>query len=449
MSNFAYDIQLGFLTFPFVALALSLPYMVYQYRRFGAISAWKTVVVFSFVLYCLCACYLIALPLPKDHHTIVAIAQTPQLDPMHLFDQLAAVFAATDFSLADRSTWAPTFKNKVVYEAVFNVMLTMPLGAYLGYLFRCRWWQVLLIGFCTTLTFEVSQLTGLFGIYEHPYRLFDVDDMLLNTLGAMLGFWLALPLIRALPPMDRIDDSLRARGLQRVTATRRIVAFFLDCLATVTLFSLAWLFASPTNLQIARSLALDPSVAEARGAAWRFLQGISTDPVSALLVLAAAALVVFVATPIITQGRTPGQALCGLKIVTVEGARPPWHAYFTRYALLGLVLSCPLWLAMLTPDEVEGVGGSTFVAAAALAYGAWTASLIVRALVSMAGHPAPMLNEIASGTRLVPSKASGSPPPTEGPRPSPASRDERPPETAPLHNAGDGRDMRTRPLPRS
>ena len=53
MRNFIYDIQLGFLAFPLVALLLALPYALYQYRRFGAISVWKTFVVFTFILYCL------------------------------------------------------------------------------------------------------------------------------------------------------------------------------------------------------------------------------------------------------------------------------------------------------------------------------------------------------------------------------------------------------------
>ena len=180
MRNFAYDIQLGFLAFPLVALLLALPYALYQYRRFGAISVWKTFVVFTFILYCLCAVSLIVFPLPKDPSQIVEIAQTPQLQPFHFVEQIRET---TDFSWADRSTWGPTLKARAAYEAYFNVLLTVPLGAYLCYLFRCRWWMALLIGMATTLLFETSQLTGLFGIYEHPYRLFDVDDLILNTTG--------------------------------------------------------------------------------------------------------------------------------------------------------------------------------------------------------------------------------------------------------------------------
>jgi putative membrane protein len=33
-----------------------------------------------------------------------------------------------------------------------------------------------------------------FGFFECPYRLFDVDDLMLNTSGAVLGFLVTLPL---------------------------------------------------------------------------------------------------------------------------------------------------------------------------------------------------------------------------------------------------------------
>lgn len=165
MSNFIYDIQLGFLAFPLVALLLAVPYALYQYRRFGAISIWKTFVVFTFILYCLCAVSLIVFPLPADHSAVVESARTPQLHPFHVIEQIRET---TDFSLNDRSTWGPALRSPVVYEAILNVMLTVPLGAYLCYLFRCRWWMALLIGMATTLLFETSQLTGLFGLYAHP-----------------------------------------------------------------------------------------------------------------------------------------------------------------------------------------------------------------------------------------------------------------------------------------
>jgi len=39
-----------------------------------------------------------------------------------------------------------------------------------------------------TLFIELAQLTGLFGIYPCPYRHFEVDDLILNVTGVLLGF---------------------------------------------------------------------------------------------------------------------------------------------------------------------------------------------------------------------------------------------------------------------
>ena len=46
---------------------------------------------------------------------------------------------------------------------------------------------MILVGFLISLIFEFTQLTGLFGIYPNPYRIFDVDDLIQNTFGFFLG----------------------------------------------------------------------------------------------------------------------------------------------------------------------------------------------------------------------------------------------------------------------
>ncbi len=405
MHAFISDIQLGFLTFPLVALVITFPYMAYQFHRFGAISVWKTLVVYSFVFYCLCACYLIALPLPADRTAFVPNRE-PQYNPWHLIDQIQSVLSATSFSFADRSTWASTLKSPIIYEAIFNVLLTLPLGVYLRYLFNCKWWQALCIGLATTCLFEFSQLTGLFGLYAYPYRLFDVDDIILNTTGCMIGFWLAIPLTYALPSMDSINDAARTRGLARVSVTRRLFACLIDVLLSFILFLLIWFIARPTDLQIAQALALDPSKAHAKGLLSHFLLELQADPVSALLVLFLCIVIVFMLVPIITRGKTPGQALVGITIINAHtGKQPPWYAYLIRYGTLALFVSAPLWLGTLVPPEIDGIQGSTLIELLVMIYGIWIITLIVRAFASMMGKPVAMLNELLSNTRLVPTKS--------------------------------------------
>lgn len=399
MSNFVYDIQLGFLAFPLVALLLALPYALYQYRRFGAVSIWKTFVVFTFILYCLCAVSLVVFPLPKDPSAVVEIAQTPQLQPFHVIEQIRET---TDFSFADRSTWGPTLRAQAVYEAIFNVMLTMPLGAYLCYLFRCRWWMALLIGFATTLMFETSQLTGLFGIYDHPYRLFDVDDLILNTTGTMLGFWLMIPISWALPSMNEVNEQAREKGAARVTFPRRLLATIVDLAILIALFALAWIMLSPTDAQIAKALAIDPSRAGAKTLAFRFVGGLLADPMSAILIALGIGAVLFAVIPQISHGRTIGKAIVGVRIVATNGSNAPAWSYWVRYLASAFFLLVPLALVLLAPEETEGASSSIILQVVGLIVIVWLLTIVARVIGSFSGRPYVSLSEIVSGTRLAP-----------------------------------------------
>ena len=404
MSNFIYDIQLGFLAFPLFALLLAVPYALYQYRRFGAISIWKTFVVFTFILYCLCAVSLIVFPLPADHSAVVESARTPQLHPFHVIEQIRET---TDFSLGDRSTWGSALRSSVVYEAIFNVMLTVPLGAYLCYLFRCRWWMALLIGMATTLLFETSQLTGLFGLYAHPYRLFDVDDLILNTTGTMLGFWLMIPLAWALPSMDEVNEQARERGSSRVSLTRRALAAVVDLTVLAVLFVLAWIVLSPTDAQIAKALAVDPSRAGAKTLAFRFIGGLFADPMSALLLALGIGAVLFAVIPMASKGRTIGKALVGIRIVKADGGDAPAWGYWVRYLASALFLLIPVALVLLAPEEIEGVSNNTLFQIVGLVVVIWALTIVARAIGSFSGYPYVSLSEIVSGTRLAPVKLQG------------------------------------------
>lgn len=403
MSNFIYDIQLGFLAFPLVALLLAMPYALYQYRRFGAISTWKTFVVFTFILYCLCAVSLIVFPLPADHTKIVEIAQTPQLQPFHFVEQIQET---TDFSWSDRSTWGPTLKARAAYEAYFNVLLTVPLGAYLCYLFRCRWWMALLIGIATTLLFETSQLTGLFGIYEHPYRLFDVDDLILNATGTMLGFWLMIPLAWALPSMDEVNEQSRERGSSRVSLTRRLIASIVDLTILLAVFAIAWIMLSPTDAQIAKALAVDPSRAGAKTLAFRFIGGLLADPMSALLIVLGIGAALFAMIPMASKGRTIGKALVGVRIVKADGGDASAWSYWVRYFASAFFLLVPLALVLLAPEEIEGASSSIILQIVGLIVIVWLLTIVARVIGSFSGRPYVSLSEIVSGTRLAPTNQS-------------------------------------------
>ena len=71
------------------------------------------------------------------------------------------------------------------FENLFgNVAIFIPFGALLPWVDSrfAAWWKVLVNAFLFVAGIEVFQLFSSFGA-------FDVDDLLLNCFGAMLGYW--------------------------------------------------------------------------------------------------------------------------------------------------------------------------------------------------------------------------------------------------------------------
>ena len=72
--------------------------------------------------------------------------------------------------------------------------------------------------FLLSLFFELTQLTGLYFIYPRPYRLFDVDDLMINMLGGILGYFIMNKLKVLLPTREEINDSVKVSVLRRITS---------------------------------------------------------------------------------------------------------------------------------------------------------------------------------------------------------------------------------------
>lgn len=77
-------------------------------------------------------------------------------------------------------TWTFT-EFKMTY---LNILMTMPFGFGLPLITRFRWQQVFIVGFLFSLVIEALQLlTILF-----TYRAVDVNDVIFNTLGVVIGY---------------------------------------------------------------------------------------------------------------------------------------------------------------------------------------------------------------------------------------------------------------------
>ncbi|MER7010326.1 VanZ family protein [Saccharopolyspora sp. NPDC000359] len=81
---------------------------------------------------------------------------------------------------------------------VLNVALFVPLAMFVRHMFGRGAAVTAGIGLAVSLLIEVTQLTGVWFLYPCAYRLFDVDDLMANGLGALAGA-LAGPVLRAVP----------------------------------------------------------------------------------------------------------------------------------------------------------------------------------------------------------------------------------------------------------
>lgn len=93
---------------------------------------------------------------------------------------------------------------RAVAQVLFNIVMTMPFGGYLKYYWKMDMKKITILSFALTLFIEVGQLTGLFFIYSGSYRLCDVDDLICNTLGGVLGAWMATKCV-FLPKLEKFD----------------------------------------------------------------------------------------------------------------------------------------------------------------------------------------------------------------------------------------------------
>ena len=225
IESYLFPIRYALLTFPVVAFFFTLPFLIIQYRVYGYVNGYRGFILYSFLLYLLTAYYLVILPLPDTIHTCTASGDTyTQWVPFRFVEDF---LKETKVQFGDPATYWGIIKERAFLQVVFNILLLVPFGFVLRYYFRIRWLWTLAAAFGLSFFFEWTQWTALYGIYDCPYRLFDVDDLMLNTAGGALGGAIAVLLSRILPSMDQLDDHVDLITM-RVSFVRRFIAFQMD-----------------------------------------------------------------------------------------------------------------------------------------------------------------------------------------------------------------------------
>ncbi|MEK4115410.1 VanZ family protein [Paenibacillus sp. FSL W8-0919] len=230
LEAYLFPISYAFLTFPIAALLCAVPFLIVQYRKYGYFNKFRGFLLYLFLLYLLNAVYLVLLPLPASRHNApMDVSSVIQWIPLNFIHDIVK---ETQVVLSEPGTYIHLIKERAFLQVVFNILLVVPFGMFLRYYARVNWRACLVASFGLSLFFEVTQVTGIYGFYDHPYRLFDVDDLLTNTLGGMVGFVLADWMKNHLPRMDRLDEKVDL-SKKRVSYTRRAIAFGIDAMITL------------------------------------------------------------------------------------------------------------------------------------------------------------------------------------------------------------------------
>ena len=299
MNTYLFSIESAIITFPLIAFLLSLPYMIYQYHKYGSIPWLRTLVVYSFLLYIINMYCLAILPLPNPEEVAKLTTPRYQLLPFYFIIDLVRHANTT---LQGTTLAFAIVKDPEFYTTILNVLMFVPFGIYMRYYFKLSLKKTILFSFLFSLFIETTQLSGLYFIYPRPYRLFDVDDLIINTLGGLIGYTIAPIITFLLPSRDTIDNtSIQHAG--KVTTFRRLSAIIIDYIILQILLIL---------LQL--------------------LFHISTNNIYHFIYF-----IYFFLSTLLTNGHTIGKRAVKIKIV---GIRPPINkkAYIFRYALLYLII---------------------------------------------------------------------------------------------------------------
>ncbi len=288
--------------FPILAFLITLPYVIYNYNKYGSVLFVRSLLIYGFILYLLSAYFLIIMPLPSISE-VAKMTTKVQLVPFDVFNK---IYHTVHFNYKDISTYVNIFKNAYVYQSIYNFLLTLPFGVFLRYYFKCNFKKTVLFTFLLSLFFEITQLTGLYFIYPNAYRLFDVDDIFINTLGGMFGY-LVTPLFTILLPNTKELDMKSYKKGSKVSSTKRIVTLLIDLFFTIVFVIIELLIDNFYKINLSKEIYFMISI-----------------------------FIFFIFIPLLNNGPTIGYKITNMAIVTSSGDIPKRYQILIRNLILSI-----------------------------------------------------------------------------------------------------------------
>lgn len=308
-----------------IAIVCFVPYLVYQYRRYGQFSASRSLWSGALLIYGTALVSYTLFPLPSAAFCAVPHDDLLVLDPTKYFRDMWQMHS-------QGSSWTSVLTGWTCLQMVLNVLLFLPLGVILRHLWKVRVLGATLLGLGVSLLIEVTQYTGNWFTAPCPYRVADVSDVLTNTLGALIGALIALLVPRLAADAGTLQAARRfARPLTR---GRRLAGM---------LFDVAWAGLIVATVRVALAVVYfaaigDTGADRTRATAYGHVSNVVAQAVCLLL------LVVFALRG---SGASLGQRLVYLEPVP---SRPRARLWLVARALVvqGVALAVVFWAAPLT-----------------------------------------------------------------------------------------------------
>ena len=317
LSSFSGSFRAAVIMWPFLSFLFTMPILTFLYHRDGRLRFSAAAAAYCSVLYLAgLACFTLY-PLPTGSAGPgITYGIPPQLNPLNfIFDIM-------------KDGW------KAVFQTLFNVVLFMPLGFIAGRFLQMKLPATLILSLVATCLIETAQLTGLFGIYPYAYRTFEVDDIIFNTLGGVLGWFCAKLFARALPQAQI--------GTPEITHDpgfiRRIVALWIDLTLIALVAFGPWMFCDLISELLFDVAFMLPGMNAAQ-----------TENVLTLACFIVAFCGIELIFPWLKDGSTPGGAIVRMSFETkerLELARALF--YVVRGAFLILLFTLPQVMVLFT-----------------------------------------------------------------------------------------------------
>jgi len=224
VSSYLESVRTGFLTFVGIGALALLPLVALHYYRFGRVEPRRALVLYGLLAYGLVALALIFLPFP-DRSQVCHGEQMLSTVPFQWVTDMR-----NNMAYYGRSGIGAMVTSSAFAQQAFNLALFMPLGIVLRKAYGKGPLATIAIGLGVSLIVEVVQYTGNLGVYPCPYRIADVDDLISNTTGSLLG-WMVAPVALVVPAVRSADESTAPAGT--ISVPRKTLAFVVDAVVVL------------------------------------------------------------------------------------------------------------------------------------------------------------------------------------------------------------------------